>query len=310
MDIPMSEPVVKNHISLQMTENTMQHGELRAHHCSGIINRTSQLGYDQHRYRWTQRDSTPSPVTTRSRSTRSRARKDLLHDPTETENKHQNGDTDAARDTPSNDLPEWLEEFTENLEYTEGSALSNAPTSMSREPRHQGSSRKVVSGQHSTVTHFPKDRNCDMCMKTKLTRARCRKRTGAATPRGDLITADHKVSPLIVFTSEIRQPGFSSQPISRCLFKFSMFSVTFHGSRCKSQDSTTTEGMTYPVPSDTTHRTANPRTGARRGRSTFARETLSLFNLSGWRFSCMRETTRPVSLTAVPTNEHVLECGQ
>ena len=46
-------------------------------------------------------------------------------------------------------------------------------------------------------THFPKDQDCDVCLRTKITRAPCRGRTGEALPRaekfGDLITADHKV---------------------------------------------------------------------------------------------------------------------
>ena len=58
---------------------------------------------------------------------------------------------------------------------------------------------KVVpgSGKHSVCTHFPKDRNCDICLRTKITRAPCRRRTGTVVPRGeifgDLVTADHKV---------------------------------------------------------------------------------------------------------------------
>ena len=46
-------------------------------------------------------------------------------------------------------------------------------------------------------THFPKDRNCEICKRTKNTRAPCRRRIGSVGPRaenfGDLITADHKV---------------------------------------------------------------------------------------------------------------------
>ena len=49
----------------------------------------------------------------------------------------------------------------------------------------------------SFFTHFPKDRNCEICTRTKITRATCRRRIGGAVPRaenfGDLITADHKV---------------------------------------------------------------------------------------------------------------------
>ena len=51
--------------------------------------------------------------------------------------------------------------------------------------------------KHSVDTHFPKDRNCEICQRTKITRAPCRRRNGGAVPRaekfGDLITADHKV---------------------------------------------------------------------------------------------------------------------
>ena len=46
-------------------------------------------------------------------------------------------------------------------------------------------------------THFPKDRNCGVCQRTKITRAPCRRRIGGAVLRaenfGDLMTADYKV---------------------------------------------------------------------------------------------------------------------
>ena len=51
--------------------------------------------------------------------------------------------------------------------------------------------------EHSVFTHFPKDRNCEICQRTKITRAPCRRRNGEAVLRaenfGDLLTADHKV---------------------------------------------------------------------------------------------------------------------
>ena len=50
-------------------------------------------------------------------------------------------------------------------------------------------------GKHSV--YFPKARNCEICQRTKITRAPCRRRNGGDVPRaenfGDLITADHKV---------------------------------------------------------------------------------------------------------------------
>ena len=57
--------------------------------------------------------------------------------------------------------------------------------------------RSVELGRHSICTHFPKDRICEICQRTKITRAPCTRRNGGAVLRaekfGDLITADHKV---------------------------------------------------------------------------------------------------------------------
>ena len=57
--------------------------------------------------------------------------------------------------------------------------------------------RREDLGKHSVYTHFPKDRNCEICERTKITRAPCRRRNGGAVLRaenfGDLITADHKL---------------------------------------------------------------------------------------------------------------------
>ena len=57
--------------------------------------------------------------------------------------------------------------------------------------------RSADLGKHSVYIHFPKDRYCEICRRTKITRAPCRRRIGGAVPRaenfGELITADHKV---------------------------------------------------------------------------------------------------------------------
>ena len=57
--------------------------------------------------------------------------------------------------------------------------------------------RSADLGKHSVYTHFPEDRNGEICQRTKITRAPCRRRNSGAVPRaenaGDLITADHKV---------------------------------------------------------------------------------------------------------------------
>ena len=40
-------------------------------------------------------------------------------------------------------------------------------------------------GKHSVYTHFPKDRNCEICQRTKITRAPCRRRVGRAVLRAE-----------------------------------------------------------------------------------------------------------------------------
>ena len=96
------------------------------------------------------------------------------------------------------EIPEWLQEFRENLVDDEiplqGGSHASSSHEASLEPTTK---RREDLGKHNVYTHFPKDRNCEVCKRTKITRAPCRRRKGEAVPRadnfGDLITADHKV---------------------------------------------------------------------------------------------------------------------
>ena len=67
---------------------------------------------------------------------------------------------------------------------------------------HESDSEHPTPRKHSIYVHFPKDRNYEVYLRTKMTRALCRKRTGEAVPRaekfGDLITAEHKVPVKVV----------------------------------------------------------------------------------------------------------------
>ena len=105
----------------------------------------------------------------------------------------------AAKPAPlSSEIPEWLQEFREHLvdesvpEHRDSHASSSHGSSL--EPT---SKRSEDLGKHSVYTHFTKDQNCEICQRTKITRAPCRRRNGGAVLRakifGDLITADHKV---------------------------------------------------------------------------------------------------------------------
>ena len=74
----------------------------------------------------------------------------------------------------------------------QGDSHASSSHETSLEPIHM---RREELGKHNVHTHFPKDRNCEICKRTKITRAPCRRRKGEAVPRadnfGDLITADH-----------------------------------------------------------------------------------------------------------------------
>ena len=96
------------------------------------------------------------------------------------------------------EIPEWLLEFRENLVDDEISVHGDSHASSSHEVSLEPTfKRREDLGKHSVCTHFPKDRNSEICKRTKITRAPCRRRNGEAVPRaekfGDLITADHKV---------------------------------------------------------------------------------------------------------------------
>ena len=106
--------------------------------------------------------------------------------------------SEKGKDPCYADIPEWLQEFKENLvddsvpEHRDSHASSSHEVSL--EPIFK---RREDLGKHSVYTHFPKDRNCEICQRTEITRAPCRRRNGGAVPRaenvGDVITADHKV---------------------------------------------------------------------------------------------------------------------
>ena len=121
------------------------------------------------------------------------------HGETQIQKPNKNEDHDLERrDLLNSDIPEWLQEFRENLvdervpERRDSHASSSNELSLEPTP-----TRSVDLGKHSVENHFPKDRNCEICQRTKITRAPYRRRIGGAVPRsenfGDLITADHKV---------------------------------------------------------------------------------------------------------------------
>ena len=99
-----------------------------------------------------------------------------------TQNKNKKRDGNRDSDDRLRDLPEWLEEFTDNLEDTVVPALAHvSQDSDSERPT------KVASREHSIHTRFQKDRNCEVCLRTNMSRVPCRKRAGEALPRAEKV---------------------------------------------------------------------------------------------------------------------------
>ena len=81
--------------------------------------------------------------------------------------------TTTERGNPlDSEIPEWLQEFRENLVDDEiplqGGSHSSSSHEVSLEPTTK---RREDLGKHNVHTHFPKDRNCEICKRTKITRA-------------------------------------------------------------------------------------------------------------------------------------------
>ena len=80
--------------------------------------------------------------------------------------------TDSVHE--SSEIPEWLQEFREILVDDDipvhGDSHSSSFHEASLEPVFK---RSEDLGRHSVETHFPKDRNCEICKRTKITRAPC-----------------------------------------------------------------------------------------------------------------------------------------
>ena len=96
------------------------------------------------------------------------------------------------------EIPECLQEFRENLVDDEIPLQGGSHASSSHEASSEPiAKRREDLGKLNVHTHFPKDQNCEICKRTKITKAPCGKRKGEAVPRaqnfGDLTTADHQV---------------------------------------------------------------------------------------------------------------------
>ena len=130
---------------------------------------------------------TETPVPERSGSASEELWGNLQQKPTETENTKNEGREEVQSDL-LHDLPDWLQDFIETLvdESSLTDPLGNpAPkdgdTSSSSHELRSEPRAKVVPSKHNMFTHFPKDPNCDICLRTKVTSASCRRRAQSGT---------------------------------------------------------------------------------------------------------------------------------
>ena len=154
--------------------------------------------------------SSTSPTTTVSSDSETRAREDLsgidshpalvssshvertkrcdpLTMPTKNPKPNKNENHDIERRDPlCSDILEWLQEFGENLVNDRVPERRDSHVSSSHEPSLELTpTRSVDLGKHSVYTHFPKDRNCEICQTTKITRAKRKRRNGRAVLRAE-----------------------------------------------------------------------------------------------------------------------------
>ena len=130
-------------------------------------------------------DSDPASVS--SSHVERKERGDPLTKPTKSPKPNKNENHDLERGDPlCSDIPEWLQEFRENLVDDRVPERRDSHASSSHEPSLEPTpTRSVDLGKHSVNTHFPKDRNCEICQRIKITRAPCRRRIGGAVPRAE-----------------------------------------------------------------------------------------------------------------------------
>ena len=103
----------------------------------------------------TSQDLSTSPAQERSDEL---APREWFGSSSKTQNKNKKRDDSRDADDRLRDLPEWLEEFTDNLEDTE----VHAPAHTSQDSDSERPTKLVqMSRKHSIYTHFPKDRNCE-----------------------------------------------------------------------------------------------------------------------------------------------------
>ena len=141
-----------------------------------------------------------NPVTTRS--DKHACRKPTLTDPDKQatgnrEPTHEKFLDEMNKEDPTQGIPDWLQPFTDNLEDLETHVPARSSERENSDSEGDASKVGTQKRKHSIHSPFRKYRNCDRCLRTKITRVRCGRRDEGSVPRAekfaDLITAEHKI---------------------------------------------------------------------------------------------------------------------
>ena len=99
------------------------------------------------------------------------------------------------KEDPTQRFPDWSQPFKDHLEDLETHVPAHSCERGNSDS--EGAAKVVTNRTHNMYTHLSKDLNCDVCLRTKITRLLCRWRSEGSIQRavkfGDLITTDHKI---------------------------------------------------------------------------------------------------------------------
>ena len=77
------------------------------------------------------------------------------------------------KEYPVQGIPDWLQPFTINLEDLEAHVLAHSTERENSDSEGDASQVETQKRKHTIFSQFPRDRNCDTCMRTKITRVPC-----------------------------------------------------------------------------------------------------------------------------------------
>ena len=167
------------------------------HPTSSSSSSTSKWEWSKGRHVW---DRFPSSISDKWTCWTERTGRPVVAKPTKNPKPNKNEDHEKERWGPvfvptsrngckNSDKISWMTEFLNTETHTPVLLMNFLPSPRLREV--------WIWVNTVFITHFPKDRNYEICQRTQITRAPCWRRIGGAVPRaenfGDLITADHKV---------------------------------------------------------------------------------------------------------------------